>query len=123
MNEKQIVCTVCPGSCRLTVCEENGQLTVEGYGCKRGLSYGASEYQNPMRMLTTTVAIRGGTQPRLPVISSAEIPREKLGECLAALYRLMLDAPVACGDIIEPNICGTGVDVVASRSMKAVKAV
>lgn len=117
MNEKQFVCIVCPSGCRLTVWEENGEVKVEGNGCKRGLAHGIGEYTNPMRMLTTTVAIRGGTQPRLPVISSGEIPKEKLSECLAALYGLRFDAPVKCGDVICENICGTGVDVVASRSM------
>ena len=117
MNEKQFVCTVCPSSCRLTVWEENGEVKVGGNACKRGLAHGVGEYTNPTRMLTTTVAIRRGTQPRLPVISSGEIPKQKLPECLALLYRLRLDAPVACGDKVYENICGPGVDVVASRSM------
>ncbi len=117
MREKHFVCTVCPSSCRLRVWEENGEVGVEGNACKRGLAHGIGEYTNPMRMLTTTVSIRGGTLPRLPVISSREIPKQKLPECLALLYGLRLDAPIVCGDAIYQNICGTGVDVVASRSM------
>jgi CxxC motif-containing protein len=68
-------------------------------------------------MLTTTVAIREGTLPRLPVISREEVPKAALGRCLEALYRMELTAPLRCGDIIVKNICDTGVDVIASRSM------
>lgn len=118
MSGKEIVCTVCPASCRLTVREENGAIVVEGYGCRRGLEHGINEYAHPMRVLTTTVAIHGGALPRLPVISRGEIPKAKLRECLAALYRVRVDAPVKCDDVIVENICGTGADIVASRSMK-----
>jgi CxxC motif-containing protein len=71
-----------------------------------------------MRMLTTTVVIEGGTQFRLPVISSGEIPKAKLMDCLKTLYAIRARAPVACGDVIVRDICGTGVDVVASRTMR-----
>jgi CxxC motif-containing protein len=68
-------------------------------------------------MLTTTVAITGGTLPRLPVISREEVPKALLRECLETLYTMRPAAPLRCGDIIVKNICNTGVDVVASRSM------
>jgi CxxC motif-containing protein len=118
MNEKQFVCTVCPSSCRLTVHEENGNIIVEGNGCKRGVEHGISEYTNPMRMLTSTVVITGGTLPRLPVISTGEVPKAKLNDCLKLLYGIAISAPIYCGDVIIKDICGTGTDVVASRSMK-----
>ena len=121
MSEKQIVCTVCPSGCRLTIGEENGEVRVQGNGCKRGIEYGVNEYRNPMRILTTTVVIEGGMHPRLPVISSGEIPKAKLAECLKALYAIKVCAPVTCGDIIVPDICGIGVNVVASRTMKVRK--
>lgn len=115
---KEYICIVCPSSCRLTVCEENGEVVVRGHGCKRGQQHGVNEYQNPVRMLTSTVAIAGGALPRLPVIGTGELPREKLRECLARVYAAQVEAPVACGQVIIPNICDTGVDIVASRAMK-----
>lgn len=115
--KKEVICIVCPNSCRLTVSEQGGEITVSGHECKRGLEHGISEYRDPRRMLTTTVAIAGGTLPRLPVISTAEIPRGKLGECLQALYKVGVTAPVKSGDLIIKDICGTGVDIAASRSM------
>jgi CxxC motif-containing protein len=114
---KEFICIVCPNSCRLTVTETGGEITVTGNECSRGEKHGIHEYREPTRMLTTTVAIRGGILPRLPVISREEVPKTLLGQCLETLYRMELSAPLRCGDIIVKNICNTGVDVVASRSM------
>lgn len=114
---REFVCIVCPSSCRLTVSDEGGEITVRGNGCKRGVEHGISEFTNPMRMLTSTVAIEGGTLPRLPVAATGEVPKSRLRECLAAVYAVCACAPVRAGDVIIKNICGTGVDVVAARSM------
>ena len=113
----EYICIVCPSSCRLTVFEEGGEVKVKGNDCRRGELHGIEEYREPMRMLTTTVAIRDGTLSRLPVISTKEIPKVKLRECLSFLYNMEISAPVSCGDVIVKNICDTAVDVVASRSL------
>ena len=70
-----------------------------------------------MRMLTTTVAISGAEIRRLPVESSAELPKNMINEALQVLYRLNVQAPVKCGDIILENICGSGVNIRACRSL------
>ena len=114
---KEFVCIVCPSSCRLSVFEEDGKIKVTGNECRRGEEHGIQEYREPLRMLTTTVAVNGGAFSRLPVISSREIPKAKLNECLDLLYKEMVSAPVRCGDVIVKNICDTGADVIASRSL------
>ena len=118
MEKKHYVCIACPRSCRLTVWEEGGEIKVEGATCKRGTAHGQNEYVNPMRMLTTTVAIREGVHPRISVVSSGEIPKDTITKCLEQLYTITVTAPVKRGQVIAANICGTGVDIVASRSMK-----
>lgn len=117
MAEKEFVCIVCPNSCRLAVQEINGEPEVFGAGCQRGVEHGKQEYTNPKRMLTATVAIRGGIYPRLSVASNGEVPKEKLQECLDYLYGIQIEAPVGCREVVVKNICGTGVDILASRSM------
>lgn len=119
MNKKEFVCIACPNSCKLTVWEENGEIIVDGASCKRGEEHGRNEYTDPKRMLTATVAISGSLHPRLAVISSGEVPKDKITACLEELYSVKLKAPVAKGDVVLQDICGTGVDIVASRSMKA----
>ena len=120
MDKKEFVCIACPNSCKLTVWEEGGEIKVEGYTCKRGIDHGKNEYTNPMRMLTTTVAIEGGHHRRLSVSSTGEIPKTMINQCLEVLYAVKLEAPVKRGDVIAVDICGTGVDIVASRTMKHV---
>ena len=114
---KEYVCIVCPNSCRLTVTDEDGGIRVTGNGCKRGREHGMAEFTRPMRMLTTTVAIRGAALPRLSVVSTEPVPKDRLEDCLRELYRLRVEAPIRCGDVIVSNISGTGVDIVASRTM------
>lgn len=117
-QKKEFVCIVCPNSCRLSVEEKNGEITVEGAGCKRGVEHGKNEYTNPKRMLTTTVAIQHGIHPRLAVISEKEIPKDKMKECLEELYGLELTAPVKYREVVVENIAGTGINIVASRTME-----
>ena len=114
---RDFICIVCPSSCRLSVYEEGGEIKVTGNECRRGEEHGVEEYREPLRMLTTTVAVRGASLSRLPVISNREIPKAKLGEALNLLYKMEVSAPVKCGDIIVKNISDTGADVVASRSL------
>ena len=113
----EYICIVCPSSCHLSVTEENGEVKVKGNECRRGEEHGIQEYREPLRMLTTTVVVRGAPLPRLPVISSMEIPKAKLAGALSLLYKMEVTAPVRCGDIIVKNICDTGADVIASRSL------
>jgi NADPH-dependent 2,4-dienoyl-CoA reductase/sulfur reductase-like enzyme/CxxC motif-containing protein len=116
-DKKYFTCIVCPNSCRLAVWENAG-IHVEGYKCKRGKDYGENEFKNPTRMITTTVAVKNAALPRLPVISTSEVPKSKLKECLSQLYNFTVTAPITCGDVVVKNICGAGVDIIASRSMK-----
>lgn len=116
----EYTCIVCPLSCRLRVEEKDGQLLISGNTCKRGLDFGRAEHTAPTRMLTSTVRIDGALFPRLPVMGTAEVPKARLRECLAEVYRTQVSAPVRCGEVVVANVCGTGVDIVASRTMDAV---
>jgi CxxC motif-containing protein len=69
-------------------------------------------------MLTTTVFIKDGVLPRLPVTADGEIPKDKISECLSVLHKISAAAPIEIGEVVVENICGTGVNIVASRSMK-----
>lgn len=117
MAEKEFTCIVCPKSCKLTVRDTEDGIQVEGYTCKRGLEHGKREFTNPVRMLTSTVKLENSRVHRLAVISESEIPKNKIDECLKELYKVTVTAPVKCGDVILENICDTGVNIVASRTL------
>jgi len=117
--KKEIICTVCPRGCHIQVEGEGDKiLNVEGYSCKRGLEYGSAEFTHPVRILTTTVKIAGAQNDLLPVRSSKPLPKEKLFECMAIIRATIVKAPVACYDVVIPNICNCGVDIVATRTLE-----
>ena len=112
---ENIICTLCPKGCHLTVDLENE--TVSGNNCIRGKFYGISELTCPMRTLTSTVKIENAIFRRCPVRSSVEIPREKVTEIMKVLDDVTLTAPVSLGDIIIKNVLDTGADIIITRSM------
>lgn len=115
--KKEIICTVCPRGCHIMVEGEGDQvISVADYGCKRGLEYASSEYAHPVRILTTTVKMSGIENDLLPVRSNKPVPKEKLFDCMEAIRAMEVKLPVARYDVIIPNICGTGVDIIATKS-------
>lgn len=118
INEREIICVICPNSCRLSVWrDKEGELHVKGNQCPRGLTYGKSEYTNPVRMLITTMRIEGGALPVIPVRSTHPIPKQHLLRAIKVVNDVVCHAPIKMGETVIKNIMGTGIDVIASRSM------
>ena len=114
---KNLICIVCPKGCHLQVDEDNG-YAVTGNSCPRGAEYGKTELLHPTRVLTSTVRVEGGLHRRLPVKTTAPIPKELLFQAMEALNGVTLTAPVTVGQVVLHDLLGTGVDVVATREMK-----
>ena len=122
MDKKEIVCIACPVGCHLEITQDNtNNFIVIGAGCKRGEIYGVKELTNPTRLLTSTVRIKGGLNPVIPIRTDKEIPKEMIFECMRIINKIELEAPVKIGEIIIENILGLGVNVIASRSMRVEK--
>lgn len=113
---KDLICIVCPQGCRLRV-DESKDYAVTGNRCPRGMAYGRTELENPVRTITSTVAVRGAMYPRCPVKTSAPIPKALIFEVMRTLDGLVLDAPVHLGQVVVRDVCGTGVDFVATREL------
>lgn len=111
----ELICIICPRGCHLRVDEANG-CAVEGHGCKRGVEYGQKELMNPTRGITSTVTLTGGALERLPVKTSAPIPKRLVMEAVRLLDTLEARSPVYIGDVIVPDILGTGVKFIATRN-------
>ena len=122
MEERIITCINCPMGCRVTVRLENGSVTqVSGNTCKRGESYARQEVVEPLRMVTAVVPVEGSVLP-LSVKTAAPIPKALIADCMRCLSGLSVQPPIAAGSVVVANICGTGVDVIATRSVAAVSA-
>ena len=116
--KKEIICTVCPRGCHIQV-EGDGEkiLSVEGHSCKRGLEYANTEFAHPVRILTTTVKMAGQQNDLLPVRSNKPLPKEKLLDCMAVIRAAEVKLPVSRYDVVIADICGTGVDIVATKTV------
>ena len=78
-----------------------------------GEEYGTREFLHPVRILTSTVKVDG--EDRLvPVRSDRPIPKELLMDCMAVIRRTVVKAPVSTYDIIIPDVCGCGANIVAT---------
>jgi CxxC motif-containing protein len=120
MEIKELICISCPLGCMVKVKTENGEIKdITGYSCKRGITYAQKEITNPVRIVTSTVKVDGGEKPLVSVKTKQSIPKSKIFDCMAEIRRTVVKAPVAAGDIIIGNVAGTGVDVVATKTVKS----
>lgn len=141
---REMVCISCPVGCRLALYLEppadaagavgdvavgraaaaNGtasaaeRLVVTGNRCSRGEVYAREEYLAPKRVVTATVRMHSGHRPRLPVRTSAPLPKGEIEGLLRRIYELELTPPIERGEVIIPDIAGSGVDLLASFSVK-----
>ena len=117
MMERKLVCIVRPLGCRLEISGTLDDLTVEGGLCKKGVAYAHDEITNPVRMVCTTARIKGGIHKVIPVKTDKPISDKYKLEVVKAVNRLELTSPVNMGDVIIPDLFGTGVNIVAERTM------
>ena len=114
----RFICILCPLGCELKVShDERRILEVRGNRCARGAEYAEAEVFHPVRIVTTTVRITGGHGGLLPVKSAGGVPRDVTTDVVRVLSRVVLRAPVGMGDVVMHDACGTGVDIVATRSI------
>ena len=114
--KRDLTCVACPLGCAITVeYDDNGVISVTGNTCKRGDAYARTEIVNPTRSLATSVKVNGGIYPVVPVKSSQPIPKSMMFECMKVINSVCVDAPVRLGQVIIPDILGTGADIVATN--------
>ena len=114
---KTITCICCPKGCLVTLDTENPEETIKGFGCPQGKEYAISELTHPMRTISSTVEIKGGLHPRIPVKTNGNIPKEKIFEVMDEINKISVESPVKCGDILLENVLDTGVNILACRDM------
>ena len=118
MEKKELIWIGCPMGCALTVeTEGNEVLSVTGNTCPRGESYARKEVTNPTRIVTTTVRMRDSREKTVSVKTEADIPKDKIFECVRQLKGVEMKPPVHIGDIVLENAAGTRVNVVATREV------
>ena len=122
MDKKtQMICVCCPNGCLLTTHKESdGSYTVTGNKCPKGESYAIAEMSAPKRNISSLIRITGGRDVVIPCKTSSEIPKNMIMEVMDSINAMSVSAPVHVGDVLIRNVCGTGVDIVATNDMPAV---
>lgn len=116
---KKFLCVSCPVGCAMTVTVDGTTvLEAEGNTCGRGLDYAKNEVANPTRVFTSTVRVRGAALPVCPVRSRSPLPLSKVFDVSRAIAAVTMDGPVEIGQVVIADVCGTGVDIIVSRTLK-----
>ncbi|MEN6594896.1 MAG: DUF1667 domain-containing protein [Clostridiaceae bacterium] len=116
LSEKEIVCIVCPNGCRIHCTPKEGGYAFSGNKCKRGVAYAEAELIRPMRSLTSSVKTVFPDSPVVSVRTDGEIEKSRIPDVLTALGKVTLDHPVEMGDVIIPNVCNTGVNMICTSN-------
>ncbi len=120
MEKRELTCIGCPMGCQITVELEGEEIfSVAGNTCAIGDKYARNEVLHPERTVTSTMVVDGGDRPRVSVKTAANIPKDKIFQCMKEIDAVRATAPIAIGDVLLPNVAGTGVDVVATKNVSA----
>ena len=114
-TKRNLTCIVCPRGCQMTVTLEDGKvINVEGNFCRRGVTYANDECTNPKRTVTSTVRCLDGSI--VSVKTESTIPKEKMFEVMEEINAVRPVGDLKIGDVVIENVCGTGVNVVATSN-------
>jgi CxxC motif-containing protein/thioredoxin reductase len=110
---RTITCILCPNGCEI-------DYDLNGGMCGKGPEYVKNEILDPKRTLTSSVKVAGGSIPLVSVKTTGTIPKDRIREAAAAVSRLAVEAPVALGQIIAKDFLETGVDLIATKAVRAI---
>ena len=118
-EKKDFVCIRCPLGCNITVETDGGEIkNIAGNTGPRGADYVTKELTDPRRIVTSLVRVQGGGLPVVSVKTASDIPKDKIADCIRALKAVELPAPVRMGDVVLEDVCGTGVNIVATANVE-----
>lgn len=118
VETRSFLCVSCPIGCPLSVDLEGGKFSmVSGNKCPMGASYARNEVANPLRLFTSIVQVESGVLPVCPVRSENPVPLNRIMDIAKALAVVKMRAPIRIGQVILADVCGVGVNIVATRDL------
>lgn len=112
----EMVCIICPMGCRIKVQKTENGLEFTGNNCRRGELYAKDEMTCPKRVVTGVIPV-AGRDVLLPVKTAAPVPKSSIFQVMERIRRMEAAPPVKSGQILEENIAGTKVALVATKSI------
>lgn len=114
----QFICVVCPTSCAVNAeWNETELLSIDHFQCKLAWDFIRDEIFDPRRMVTTTVRVDDGDLPLVSVKTDAPVPKGTVFAVMDRLAHVVVKAPVNIGDIVVPDVLGTGSNIVATKKI------
>ena len=112
----ELTCINCPMGCRITADYDGKEVTnIQGYTCARGKAYAQTEITDPTRMVTALVGVEGSHAP-LSVKTQSPIHKSLIFDALKVICGTTVKPPVHIGDVVIENVCGSGVNVIATKN-------
>ena len=114
----QVTCICCPVGCAISVeiAADGSAAYREGASCPRGREYAVAEATAPVRSVATIVNVPGCGEP-LSARTAEPIPKGLIPDVIRAIKAVRIELPVRAGDVILPDLCGTGVPAIATKSL------
>ncbi|HSA94527.1 MAG TPA: DUF1667 domain-containing protein [Acidobacteriota bacterium] len=114
----RLTCVLCPVGCELEVSRNaSGELGISGNQCDKGIPFAVEEILRPKRNLATSVPAKGTRSKMVSVRLSGPVARDMIFPILAEIAGLRPEPPVRRGQVLIGNVLGTGVDVIATRTV------
>lgn len=113
-QRKTVVCIRCPLGCNIIVEKQEEGYLVKNNECSKGRDYATTELTNPVRHVTSTIAIDGNPAHRLPVRTNRPVPKDKIFAVMKEIKQVKIKSPVYAGQILIKNVAGTEADIIAS---------
>ena len=118
IEKKHFTCVTCPVGCEVDVELQSGNIvSMKGNKCDKVKEFVLQELKEPIRVLTTTVRIKGAKYAMLPVRTDKPIPKRLFTQVIEQLESIDLQAPVNMSDVIVKDVAGSGANIVATRTM------
>jgi len=113
--KRELTCIICPRGCLLTAEIEGENVSVTGHSCPRGVDYAVNECLHPTRTVTATVRVANRHNTMVSVKTASPVPKDRMMDVMALLRRTHVEAPVAMGQVILPNVFGT--EIIATKAI------
>lgn len=116
MNTKKVICIECPKGCNLSIEWEGSKaVNVRGAKCPKGVVYGITEIEDPVRVLTSSVLAEGLDIKMIPVRTNKPIPKKYLEKAMDRIKLMRVTSPVRAGQVLDMDFLGIGVKLIATR--------
>ena len=121
MEKRNLTCICCPIGCQIEITLDGKEVkSITGNNCQRGYNYAKEETVRPVRVVTSTVRLDGGALNMVSVKTDGAVPKDMINQCMEEINSVHAKAPIKVGDVVIEDVAGTGIKVVATKSIERV---